>query len=271
MEEAAARFAKTFGTGSVDAPGALAGADKVLDEGLDDEALLSDAAAFLGEALRRSHPPAQWEEDGLYGPVVTGFEGIQEGRLLPLPLAQRKVAGGAAFSLPEFAASLSRRLAAEREAPRDSPPTAQAIADRLRGLHGADAQVGARREAESFREFWKFRQRADLPLTLLGVREVERWLRTHQVANFLSEGRMAQAGFFVGEVGRGLFGGEWDFAVLTTVDRAALRFPELDYLPVGRIYRLMVEGAAPQPLDEYLRLIPSARRELARQREGKDE
>jgi len=271
--EAAARFDVWLASKRADGSG-MEGADGALNDllaaakpgdGLH-EVLGNDLAAWLGETVRRAQGGA-WQDHPFYGSVIAAPGDIPIGRVIPAAIVERKFAAGAKYSLPTFFATLESRFAAERKraaAPVAAAPSVDDLTARLRGLSAAEASAAAIEKANLWRSWWKARTRADLPVTLLGVREVDGFLRSHYVVNFLDEVDLIQAGFFLGEVCRGLFQGDWDLRDLPSMDRAALHYPELDYYPVGRILKMMSERPEGSQLDEYVRLIPSARKELRR-------
>ncbi len=226
-----------------------------------DEAFAADAASFLGEEFRRRHG-GDWEDSDLYGPHIARIAGIPEGRFHPMAIVERKWATCRSFTLAAFYGSLPPRLDAEKKIADKPAGSLEEHTARLRGRTGSEAAQAAAALAGEFRDFWRGRYGMSPPLSLTGVREVDGFLRSHYYVSFLSPERLVQAGFFVGEIGRGLFDGQWHFGDMGTIDRAALRFPELDYFPVGRLFKMMTERPAGEPLDEYLRLIPSARKEL---------
>lgn len=226
------------------------------------EAFASDAASALGEILRDRFG-GEWKNDALHGPVISSPSGLDHGRLIPLAAIERKALHPDGFSLEKLVDSLRERLVAEEKiTPWPGGGAGGAFAP-LEGLTGSPAHEAAHTMAQDFRKEWEARLGAPVALSLMGVRQVDRFLRSHYIACFLEEGDFVRAGIFLGEVGRGLFGGNWDFSHGDAPDLAPLRYPELDYYPIGRIFKMMVEKPEGEPLDEYLRLIPSARRELA--------
>lgn len=228
------------------------------------EAIASDAAAALGECWRARFG-GHWEEDDLHGVVLRGCAGHEGARLIPLGAILRKWDRPDGYSLEELTDSLGRRFEEEKKLPPWPGGDLPAMIEPLRGLHGEEAAAAALALAEEFRAHWGERLGASLPFSLVGVRALDGFLRTHYTACFLGGADLARAGFFLGEVGRGLFQGQWDFRGATRVEAAPLRYPELDYFPVGRIFKMMTEQPGAEPLDEYLRLIPSARAELRKQ------
>ena len=269
--EAAARFDAWLATRTTQPP-SIDSADVALNEFLAaakpgeglHEVLGNDLAAWLGERLRQAHG-GTWQDHSFYGSVIAAPANIAHGRVIPAAIVERKFAGAAKYSLPTFFATLQPRFAAEQKratAPVAATPSVEELTQRLRGLSADEARAAAIEKANLWRAWWKARTRADLPLTLLGVREMDGFLRSHYVVNFLDEVDLIRAGFFLGEVCRGLFEGAWDLRDLPTMDRAALHYPELDYYPIGRIFKMMSERPDGAPLDEYVRLIPSARKEL---------
>lgn len=223
-----------------------------LDPGAFSESLIGDLAAFLGETVRGEHG-GEWAEAPLHGPVVQGLGGIPQAVYHPLALAEKKVRDRSRFSLAGFHATLPRRLEAEATKPQPTP---------ARPAAGGPPAAVAGEASERLRAFWNRRFRVTLPLSLTGVRELDGFLRSHYFISLLPESFLFEAGCLVGEVTRGLFGGKWAWDEQPRPDRIALRWPELDYYPVGRIYKMMTTRPEGEPLDEYIRLVPSARAEL---------
>jgi hypothetical protein len=226
------------------------------------EALAADAAAFLGESVRRAHGGA-WREDPFLGFVVSGVGGHAHLSLLPLAMVEKKWELGAGLRLDRFAATLPERLTrrAAHAAP-DLPPPAELILDPGRGALAVASDL-----ASHFREDWRARFRAAPPLSLAGVREAERFLRSQFFLCGIDEAFVLRLGGFVGEVARGLYQGEWsaDEARATGApERLALVHPELPLYPVGRCLRLWHAKPEGEALDEFIRVIPSARSELRR-------
>lgn len=264
--EAAGRFERWMAGADIDAAmerAARPGADLP-------EALASDAASWLGERLRAAHG-GQWAEDPLFGLVVSAPGGIGHLRAAPLAMVERKWRLGPGLSLARFLETLPDRLAAESDAP--PPPDREAPAEtagRLAGLSGLDATAAAAALANDFRKDWLRRHKAPVALSLQGVREADAFLRSQAFLCALDEAALARMGFFVGEVARGLFQGEWRFDACRGADglaRAALAWPELPYYPVGKVFKALLSAEDGTPFDEYIRLVPSARRELAKQAE----
>lgn len=225
-----------------------------------DERFLESVTAAIGELAIERHG-GQWHDDPVAGIVVERLGGVEGLRLHPEAVVARCIGPGTAFDLAQFFESLEPRIDAERAAVpvRSSPAMDWDL------LRKEAANEQAALEADRFRAAWRVRFRQELPFTLLGVRELDQFLRSHFLVSRFPESEWARAGFFLGEVGRGLFGGDWELANARAPHEAALHFPELDYLPIGRIYRMMTERPTGDPLDEYLRLIPSARSELRKQ------
>lgn len=232
--------------------------DSLLDSGPGSpppEAMIQDAAAWLGEGARAS-VGGSWREDPVLGPVVANLGGAARLRLRPEDAIRKKCALRGGFSLAAFGERLPARIEAERQIPDHNLPALEEIAS----LCHADPGDAADRCARALSEDWKRRFGAELRANLRSVRELDRWLRTHYLVCRASEAEWICAGLLVGEVARGLFGGTW----VPGADpiRATLRFPELDYQPVGRIYKMMTELPEGEPLEDYVRILPSARREL---------
>jgi hypothetical protein len=222
------------------------------------EAMAGDLAAWVGEQARARHG-GEWAEEGDFGLVLRGCGDVAAARLHVAAVAERKLERGPAFSLAAFLDTLGPRLEAERTRENTPGPDPAAL---MAMLHTGDPNDAARAIAEQFRAYWRRRHPVALPLTLTGVRELDGFLRSHYLLSTLDAGRLAEAGFFLGEVTRGLFGGVWVADGAAEPADVALRWPELDYFPVGRVFRMMLARPAGEPLDEYVRLVPSARAEL---------
>ncbi len=152
---------------------------------------LSDAASYLGERLRQSWAGGRWEEDERWGLHLKGIAGIDHARYFPLALAEKKRALGERLSVAGFLATLDRRLAAEKEKVRE----AVMVPEDWRGLQGVAAGEWARIRSEEFRLFWRRRFGASLPVNLVGVREVDGFLRSHYIVNLIPDADLVRAGF----------------------------------------------------------------------------
>lgn len=222
-------------------------------------ALGQDAVIYLGEVIREAFGGV-WREGGaLLNPVgITGCGGLEESIVYTGELVEARLTRG--FSLAGFVAALPKRFVAERE---KRGALEGNIGDAADPVEAAAAITGL------FREFWQRRYKVALPVSLTGVREVDGFLRSHYYVRFVDYRTLLAAGFFLGEVGRGLFGGDWVFEDSPREDRAfLLRYPELDYRPIGRVLKMMDERPEGEALDEYIRLVPSARAELRKQGRG---
>lgn len=254
-------------------PDAIANAEIAIEQARDSTSgtdeiphhLASDCAAFLGEAIRTRHG-GEWEEDTLLGLVLRQPGNVSGASLVPLAIVEKKWQLGGGLKISRFVETLPERLQAEREHQGTLPSPGRTPQDIARSLLAqGPPDHTATQAAGEFQKFWRERFGQPLPLSLQGVRETERFLRSHFFLFALRHETLVQMGLFVGEVGRGLFQGQWNLdEVRRDLDptRAALAWPELSYYPVGRIYRLLTEQPEGETLDEYLRLIPSARAEL---------
>ncbi|CAN5278802.1 hypothetical protein BH09SUM1_BH09SUM1_32880 [soil metagenome] len=218
--------------------------------------IANDAAAYLGEALRKDYPEAVWREDEMYGLHLANLANMPHARFLALHATQKKWELRDKLSLAKFLESAPARIEAESKLPHLS----QTSDIKWQGRIGEEARSAAEHHAQAFRKYWSDRHQSELPPTLLGVREMDKFLRSNYLLNFLGEEQLIAAGFFLGEVARGLFGGHWDFSRSSNRINAALVYPELEFYPVGRIFKMMTEQPEGEPLDEYVRLIPSARK-----------
>lgn len=235
------------------------------------EQILSDAAAFLGESIREAHGGA-WKEDPVFGVVLQSPGGIPNALARPLAMAGKKWELGNELSLARFFETLPGRLEQERRFAGLSQGRTDGLDELARQLADCheprETLAQARELASRFQETWKARFGVPPSLTLQGVRETERFLRSQFFLFTAGVESLLLAGFFVGEVARGLFQGEWTFEeVRANGDpwRAALRWPELCYYPAGRVMKLVVEQPEAEAFDEYIRLVPSARSELRKQ------
>lgn len=229
-----------------------------------DEETLAMAAAALGEDARRAHGGA-WREDPFLGLVLADLGGVANVRLRALDAVRKKAQLGAAFRMEGFAAKLPERIAAERAlAEYHATPTDMgALLDAMRRSDADPLREGA----GAWRAFWKARFGQEIPFNLRMAKEMDAFLRTHYLVFALHEATLAHAGLYIGEVARGLFGGEWQpLGAGEEAHRLALAWPELRYYPIGRVCRMLTECPEGEGLDEYVRLIPAARKELRDQR-----
>lgn len=251
---------------------ALQDVDRELDRLRDDttpstalqESLAVDAASFVGVAARRELG-GSWEEDPVFGLILRFPGGRGLVKLRALDLVQKKWELGGALSLKKFFEKLPDRLVAECALPawNKSPDISSLdFAKRVAGKSPREAAELAADFTNQFRDAWMARFGRELPLSLSGVRELDKFLRTHYLVTAVSEEQLIGAGFFLGEVTRGLFDGEWDFREAEDATRAALVWPEIKYYPVGRIYKMITALPEGEPLDEYVRLVPAARKEM---------
>jgi hypothetical protein len=225
--------------------------------------LLSDLAALLGEHVRPT-AGGVWAEDPLYGLSLVGVGSIPHAVLGPYQIVRKKWQLGPRLSLQSLFANLPRHLL---QVPREErtplpPPETLSVED--------DAEVSfAKEQALQARTRIAAQIGNDVPLTLVGLRSAERWLRSHFLVRTAPLDDFHRLGFLLGEVMRGLYGGRWDFAdARRTGDwaHAALVFPELPFLPLGRILKMLLEQPEGNGLDEYVRLVPAARTDMRRDR-----
>ncbi len=224
------------------------------------DTFLSGLAAWTGERLRTKHG-GSWSEDSAHGLVLSGVLGVAHVRAFPLAIAIHKTAKSDTFSIQTFMNNVDEGLRREKAFTEyhSSAPSA------LDGHGFENTPTTARELAESFRSFWLMRFGRPLPPSLHGVRQMDSFLRSQYLFATVRDETIAQSGFFLGEVARSLFQGEWDFTKARETGAAkdaALCWPEIDLYPIGRIYKMLTERPDADPLDEYIRLIPSARSEL---------
>lgn len=239
--------------------------------------LLSQCAAFVGERLRESHGGA-WQEDARFGLVLAAPGGIGHAMAFPLAMAEKKWELGAKLKLAQFFANLPAGFERERTrsgyAANARALSREEVAARVTATPAGRETWFAQASAEAFRTFWRARFGADVALSLQGVREAERLLRSQFLLLTLREETLVQMGFFAGEVARGLYQGEWDFAEARAGSdpaRCALRWPELPLYPVGRTLRVLTERPEKEALDDFIRTVPSARSELRKRTQEKPE
>lgn len=233
--------------------------------------IASDAACLVGERVRAEHG-GEWREHHLLGVALVGVGGIPGAAFAPLRLVEKRWEIGDGLSVARFVESIPARLEAERafKASDDRRWTLRDALGKMSGAKAGTEQQTATWFAQRFRQRWFARHKAALPLSLQGVREAEAYLRSQFFLLFLDDFELATMGFFLGEVTRGLFQGEWTFdEALRREDatRAALAWPELPYYPVGKVFKMLTEQPEDGAFDEYVRLVPSARSELRKQAE----
>lgn len=210
--------------------------------------LLSAAASWLGETVRSRHG-GTWKRLGEPFEEVLSFEtGVF---LRPLEVVLKAWELAPEFRVAEFVAALPKRLEAEETFPAWAPLVIP-----------SPSPDAPRTGAEEFRRAWNDRFKRPLPLSLNGVRELDRMLRSNFLLCSMNDDALVGAGLFVGEVARGLFGGEWRFDEVPPWHRVALEWPELRLRPIGRIFKMFTELPEGEPLDEFVRVVPAARKEL---------
>jgi len=273
IAEDAERFSASVKARTGKSPDGTPGTTGLIDEALEaerkgakpTEEQLSACASYLGEIVRKKHG-GRWVDDDLLGLVLQDMNTVPYVSFVPLAMAQKKWELGEGLKIARFFETLDERLDQENQylmylqSPTD---TMEKIAVDL--MAAEKPNDSARAAAERFRKFWQDRFKQPIPLTLQGAREAERFLRSHFFLFALHQETLVRMGFFLGEIARGLHEGEWDYTeVRDTHDpaRAALRWPELPYYPVGRVMKLVTEQPETETFDEYIRLVPSARKEL---------
>ncbi len=220
--------------------------------------LVENTAAFIGERFIKKFG-GEWAEDETYGMIISSFQGKDSG-FDPFALSERAWEIGERNFLGSFFSAVPKRLSHEKKI---RPEWTEAQKKFREILNGKELDNGSIvRIIEVFRDNWEACFGRELPLSLIGLKELDKYLQSHYILNFLSIEELIAAGLYTGEIGRQLFGGEWIIPESKRSDRIALRYPELDYFPVGRIFKMMTEKPEKEPLDEYIRLIPSARKEL---------
>jgi len=220
--------------------------------------LASDLAAFLGEHARFL-VGGKWDEDPLFGLSVVQPGGLAHGVLGPYQIVRKKWQLGDGLSLRNFFKNLQGHL--EVNAHRTSTPLANA-----ENAEVADEEFAAA-TAEQARATLSRDLGTEVPATLVGLRSAERWLREHFLVRTAPIDDFDRVGFLVGEVMRGLYGGEWSLGKARQSGHwadAALVYPELPFFPVGRVLKLLAEQPEGNGLDDYARLVPAARRDLRR-------
>jgi hypothetical protein len=223
------------------------------------EEAIGDAIAWLGEFVRMEHG-GRWETDPDEGPHLVGVGSLPTRRFFPLAVLEKKQELRDRFAVMKFLNALDSRL--EKESARAPLGVVLPAWGELRSQPPNEVALDA---ANRWRAAWKQHFGADLPFTLTGVREMDGFLRSQYLISILSADDKVAAGFFLGEVTRGLFGGEWSLSEASAAHEAALHFPEIDYYPIGKVFKVLAERPEDQQLDEYVRLLPSARSELRKQ------
>lgn len=219
-----------------------------------DNETASDAAAWLGEALRLAHG-GRWAEHPYLGLGVAELGEIRGVWAFPLAMVRKKWELGEGLVIERFVDRLPARLDHER---RFADELAAPPADERALIE----TVAASPSTERFASWWKARHGQPLPRNLVGLREVDRYLRTHYLVFALRHETLVDLGVLVGELARGLFDGAWSWDEARTsgdITRAAVRWPDLELYPIGRVYKMLVDQPEGQTLDEYVRSVPAAR------------
>jgi len=227
---------------------------------------ISNASAYLGELVIEKFD-GEWIDDHLFGYVVENIGDSNNLSFSPSHLIQFFLTSKGKVSLSRILGSLPERIKQSKK-----------IEEKILASWGAlDHFFFARlwNEKKALTPSILCKQLQDdfekafdrkLVLSLEGVKELERYLRSQFFFCELTEDFLYRAGFFVGEVARQLFQGTWKFDQDTELEtsRFVLQYPEISYYPVGRVFKFLVTQPMDEHLDEYIRLIPSARKEMAK-------
>ncbi len=222
--------------------------------------LASDMAAYLGEHAR-SLFGGQWGNDPLFGLCLLAPGGVRHAALGPYQIVRKKWQLGHGLSLATLFENIPTRLESHSHRPTIALP---APADVREDANDFAKSTASRALAVMGRDLG-----AEIPQTLVGLRTAERWLRGHFLLRAAHVDEFHALGFLLGEVMRGLYGGEWNFDKAHRSGDwadAALTYPELPFMPVGRILKLLIEQPEGNGLDEYARLVPAARNDMRRDR-----
>jgi hypothetical protein len=216
--------------------------------------LLSDLAALLGGHVR-STVGGQWGDDPLFGLSILQPRTLPHAVIGPLQAIRKKWQLGEGLKLANLVANLPSHLNAQARRP-ESPPL-------VIPQSGMDESAFAASCAKQACTFIARDLGVDIPMTLVGLRHAERWLRGQFLVRTVPLADLHRLGFLLGEVMRGLYGGKWSFdQARQTADLAdtALIQPELPFYPLGRVMKMMLEQPEGNGLDEYVRLVPAARK-----------
>ncbi len=234
------------------------------------ESLGVDAAAFMGTEFQKRFPGGDWIHHDFYGVALAKPGGVETGVFAPMPLVESYWKFGNP-KLTLYFDEVAKRLEIEKAA---FNPLIIRENEILKALKDARENKSENETAvilcQRFQEFWLDRHSMELPVSLQGCRILDRFLRENYFLNFHRQETYILAGFYLGEIIRGLFQGEWKLDA-SDIIRSRIEWPELSYYPVGRIFKMLSEFPIGEPLDEYVRLVPSARKEIRNQQSGKKE
>ncbi len=224
---------------------------------------LNNAAAFLGE-LVRSRFGGEWQTHRLFGLSLVNLGGVEGFVFSPLHLVEKKAELGEGVSMERVLGIIPQRIDAakvDRTRFGYSNATLEQVLENLLKEY-TTINVRAALLSEELLRQWPERFGRPLVRSLVGIRELDTFLKSQHFLFSFDDELLARLGVFVGEVIRGLYGGEWTYAGTGDTAAISLEFPELALHPVGKVYKLLSIQKRGESLEEYLRLIPSARQAM---------
>ncbi|MGF1572023.1 MAG: hypothetical protein ACFCU1_03035 [Sumerlaeia bacterium] len=224
---------------------------------------LNAAASYLG-ILVQGHFQGEWCEHEIFGICLNQLKGIEGLVFSPKHLVEKKSALREELSLERILGSLPRRIEAV-ESDRSRFPYESTSAEELLTRYSDSSTPLAVRFsliAQEFTAHWEQRFRKPLTRSLVGAKELDIFLKSQYFVFSCDHLLLQHMGIFIGEIARGLYGGQWTLESTSGVSDLKLVYPELALSPLGKIYKTLSKQAEDESLEEYLRLIPSAREEL---------
>ncbi|MDX1972589.1 MAG: hypothetical protein SFY68_08675 [Candidatus Sumerlaeia bacterium] len=229
----------------------------------DNTVSLNNAAAFLGELVRNRFG-GEWHTHRLFGLSLVNIGAVEGFVFSPLHLVEKKSELGAGLSLERVLGMIPQRIDAAKADRIRFGFSSASLEQVLERLLSGNAAINVRAAllCEELLRQWPERFGRPLVRSLVGIRELDTFLKSQHFLFSFDEELLARLGIFVGEVIRGLYGGEWTYSGTGDTEALSLEFPELALHPIGKVYKLLSIQKNGESLEEYLRLIPSARQAM---------
>lgn len=227
------------------------------------EQTINGVASYLG-VLVQKHFGGRWREHEVLGISLCTLKGIDGLCFSPRHLVEKKWALRKNLSIERILASIPKHVAGVEQDRQNYPFNSAGLESFLQKLQEEKTPLAVRCSliAQELSTHWGERFGKPLPRSLVGVRELDLFLKGQFFVFSCDHHFLFRMGVFLGEVARGLYGGEWGIEKEEAVTALKLRYQELALSPVGKIYKTLSKQTEGETLEEYLLLVPSAREEL---------
>jgi hypothetical protein len=238
-------------------------AAKAFPSAKEKEQLINGISAYLG-ILVQERFRGVWQEHFLFGVSLGELYGIPGMVFSPRHLVEKKWLMGSGLSLERILGSIPQRISAARREREVFQMGTRTIRELLLELGKEEKPLALilSLKATEFSLHWEKRFQKRLVRSLVGVRELDVFLRSQYFFFSCEDELLFGMGVFLGEVARGLYGGKWEIKQTNSTAELVLEFQELELYPVGKILKALSIQPEGDSLEDYLRVIPSAREEL---------